>query len=798
MINITQDSSQYVDLSLSELITMVNPYFIFKWVDKYSAEEIKTYEDISEYPDRYNRFYIVDASNFNLKYSGTYSVYESLVDSSTIDASMHLLESGQYTYHKKALGYVVFDPSYAVVDGYKVFNPVFNVNSGAKYFQDPSVVEIYTLLDTSLAEVTQGYVDGSLATRDLSINELYTLTGEGCVKEASLGTDFVWTAGYLDVSIVSTDASVNDLYEQLLNLEQAVVGEIQLLKDYTDSSMATIDASIVRIDGSINYLFENSGAGGLKEASLGTDFYWDAGYLDISTLEIEDITYSKEYIDGSLSRRDISINNLMIENDSQDASIVLIYSYIDGSLSARDLTLSVLATKDITIDASIVRIDGSINSLFNKNISQDASIVALRNKNTNIDTSLNDLTIYVDGSLNNKLYNTTDTFTGTLTIDGSLYLIGDMYVDGSSYIIKAQSLDVSNNFITLRDGAAVQIPDGSISGLRIIKADGTNNVIFGTGNDAILRIGWETDSLQAIATRENIPTNGWYAYWDDASSMFKTRDLKGYVDGSLGLRDVSINNLKIKNDSQDASIVVLQGNITTLTNKNTSQDASIVRIDGSINYLFSNSGVGKVKEASLGDDFYWNAGYLDVSVMDASAYYYDKTTIDSFKFIKEVSLNESKFKWDGGYLEPSVAGSGGGSIATLTDVSIVSVADNNILIYDSSNEVWKNGAAVDLSVYDVVDASEYFWIFKDVSLTSPTENQVLAYNATADIFVNKTIDTSLYEYDDASLYFQQKIALKSPSTGAAGTAGDLAYDTSGYVYVCVSTNSWRRAQLTTY
>ncbi len=42
------------------------------------------------------------------------------------------------------------------------------------------------------------------------------------------------------------------------------------------------------------------------------------------------------------------------------------------------------------------------------------------------------------------------------------------------------------------------------------------------------------------------------------------------------------------------------------------------------------------------------------------------------------------------------------------------------------------------------------------------------------------------------------IAVTAPLTaGAAGVAGTIAFDT-GFVYVCVATNTWKRAALTTW
>ena len=143
----------------------------------------------------------------------------------------------------------------------------------------------------------------------------------------------------------------------------------------------------------------------------------------------------KDYVDGSLSQRDVSIAYLKNWNISQDSSILR----IDGSLN-------VIFAKDLSQDASIVRIDGSINAIFSKDLSQDASIVALRAKDAsqdvsingiwtklgsvdtsllnlgikdaNQDVSINALRIYTDGSLNNRVRITGDTMTGNLTVPG--------------------------------------------------------------------------------------------------------------------------------------------------------------------------------------------------------------------------------------------------------------------------------------------------------------------------------------------------------------------------------------------
>jgi len=216
--------------------------------------------------------------------------------------------------------------------------------------------------------------------------------------------------------------------------------------------------------------------------------------------------------------------------------------YVDGSLAFRDAEINQL-------DASIIRIDSSINNLYStkqNNITDgtflkesslgpdfawvggqlDVSIVST-------DASVQDLYNYVSDLSTNKLNNFTDTFNGVLTVNGSIFIMGDIIQNGSTYITHTENIEVSSNIITMRAGATTQLPDGSLSGFFIVKPDGTNNLFMGTDKDGIMRVGWEGDVFQAVATREDTPIDRGYAYWDDSSTMLKTHDLKGDIDTSL-------------------------------------------------------------------------------------------------------------------------------------------------------------------------------------------------------------------------------------------------------------------------
>ncbi len=756
----------------------------------------------------------------------------------------------------------------ASVEGYGLYwvNGILNVSLYSDYLREASIYAYATNASVNLAFLT----NASLGL----VFDQYT--------NASLGLA-------VDIRPYATNASVN-----LAFLTNASLG-------YTNPNFAT--------NASVNLAFITNTSLGLAvdirpyatNASVNLAFLTNPslGYTNpnfITNASVNEALASNASLGkvtdliSELAITDTSLYELTLRHNFSESSLYTltqVYNITDASLY--DLTTRHNFTES-SLYSLVVQYnytEASLYELTNRVDVIDSSI-------TFIDSSIKDVYSFVYDFSTNKLNNFTDTFSGILTIDGSLLLIGDLYQDGSTYIVYAQNLNVSNNFITLRSGAVSQIPDGSISGLKIEKADGTTDVIFGTGNDAVLRIGWNGDILEAVATREDTPTNGWYAYWDDGSTMFKTFDLKDYIDSS------------IKVFATNASVGIAIANFAT----NSSVNTTLTK------YL---------KESSLGTDFEFSGGLIDIVTIDISEYFYSKDEIDATlnnyttfeyvdgslakgisidqlyitdtsvynigllvdalntstleyalssqlnitdtsvynigllvdalntstleyalssqlditdtslydvgllvdalntstleyalnsqlnitdtslfntraEYISNASLNESYFKWGSGLLEPSVeGGSGSSTLIALTDVSIVSIIDNQVLAYDDGDSVWKNKAAVNASVWDVVNASEYFWIFSDVSLTSPVNNQALCYNSTAGVFVNKTLaDPSIFDVTDGSLYFQSKIQFRTtcPSSAGAGNQGDWCLDAS-FLYVCTSTNTWGRLMFTT-
>ena len=93
-------------------------------------------------------------------------------------------------------------------------------------------------------------------------------------------------------------------------------------------------ASSAEVNNVINDISSNT-FNYLKESSLGTDFYFEGGYLEVST-GFGGVTLG--YVDGSLAIRDLSINELYITKADISALVIAeasIYSIWDAMVEAR-------------------------------------------------------------------------------------------------------------------------------------------------------------------------------------------------------------------------------------------------------------------------------------------------------------------------------------------------------------------------------------------------------------------------------------------------------------------------------
>jgi hypothetical protein len=803
MINIFQGRTNTFtlsDLHSKTTIPDASLHYIFQLIDSNFAEIVKELKDISLYPERYSTFISTDGSDFTVKASGEYNIYEASYDASIIDISdpsiMRFLENGQYSYFRESVEDVVFDPSLYVYNAVDyVFDPIFKPG--------PSPV-------TSIPH-------NELLDRERNDNHPQYL------PEASLGSSFTWNNGTVDVSGgFIADPSINDIYDRL-EIVDSSIENISNYQGIQDASIAALEASIgtsmdyVYVDGSlalrdasIDWLNTNKQPIGnyIKDSSIGSGLIWNAGLLDVSVASgTGDVT--KIYVDGSLADRDVSIAwlNANKADTSDIPTDFYSQSYVDGSLAARDVSIDWLNTNKLEssdlapyslqtyVDGSLAIRDISIAYNTNKNVSQDASIV-LKVNQTLFDSSLASLWAYEDIQ------------------DASIAALGTMgvsqaYVDGSLSARDTSITWLNINKLESDDLAPYALQtyvDGSLNAKQNIIPDGTflkevslgPNFIWGSGLLDVSVAGGTGDVTKlyvdgSLATRDSLISQN-ASDIDDVSTRIPTDFYsQAYVDGSLNAKQNLIPDGTFLKEVSIGSGLSWNAGLLDVSIASGSSDASLgglkdVSLGGLSNgdLLEYNSTLNKwvpadmidlagifVKEASLGDGLVWEGGLLDVSAGtgDVTKIYVDgslaerdasisnlysskQNNIPDGTFLKESSLGEG-LSWNSGSLDVSIAG-GVTSLSELSDVTITNASTGDILMFETDK--WNNKPAVDIAdvlvdIADIlVDATDIFYTKTAIDSSFYNKDQVNILIADVDVSIKGALNMIPSEPCDASIY----------------------------------------------
>lgn len=116
-------------------------------------------------------------------------------------------------------------------------------------------------------------------------------------------------------------------------------------------------------------------------------------------------------------------------------------------------------------------------------------------------------------------------------IDGSLSISGNLTVNGTTFTSNTETVLVEDNLITLNANESGNGVTAGSAGIEIERGTATNYEFKFVESDDTFRIG-ETGSLQAVATREDSPTNGRVGIWDSTTKKFVTTG-NASVNGSI-------------------------------------------------------------------------------------------------------------------------------------------------------------------------------------------------------------------------------------------------------------------------
>ena len=127
----------------------------------------------------------------------------------------------------------------------------------------------------------------------------------------------------------------------------------------------------------------------------------------------------------------------------------------------------------------------------------------------------------------------------------------------------------------------------------------------------------------------------------------------------------------------------------------------------------------------------------------------------------------------------------------LSDVTTGTISDGDVLTYDGTTSQWKalapsgGGGGANVTISDTIPAG------------TPAAGDLWWESDKGRLKVYYT-DTNSSQWVDVNPPLAPALSSDAPVTASsAGSVGDIRYD-SGYVYICVATNTWKRAALATW
>ena len=102
-----------------------------------------------------------------------------------------------------------------------------------------------------------------------------------------------------------------------------------------------------------------------------------------------------------------------------------------------------------------------------------------------------------------------------LTVNGTLQVDGDIIQNGSAYDTHAEQVFTKNDLIVTRDEAVSALPAGQLSGIRVKKYNGADDLNLGVDMNGVMRVG-DLGDEQPLATRDEASamTSGALVKWD--------------------------------------------------------------------------------------------------------------------------------------------------------------------------------------------------------------------------------------------------------------------------------------------
>ena len=391
---------------------------------------------------------------------------------------------------------------------------------------------------------------------------------------------------------------------------------------------------------------------------------------------------------------------------------------------------------------------------------------------------------------------------------------------GTNTLTTTGKLVYSNNYAN-----AVDLPDASTYHGMFAHVHATGKGVFAHGGSWLSLVD-ETSSINELAdvnTASN--SDGYVLKWDAGTSTWKPQpDLVGSGGSGIVLTDLSVTTA-----AASATPSLSYSNTTGVFTYTPYDPSTYTETDP----IFGASAAAGITSSNIAN---WDAAYGWGN--HASAGYLTAVSL-SLNGLTDVSFNQANLNsgdgliWNGtswtrttqqyltSYTETdpvftaSVASSitstnidnwntayGWGNHASagylttlgingLSDVTTGTISDGDVLTYDGTTSQWKalapsgGGGGANVTISDTIPAG------------TPAAGDLWWESDKGRLKVYYT-DTNSSQWVDVNPPLAPALSSDAPVTASsAGSVGDIRYD-SGYVYICVATNTWKRAALATW
>jgi len=186
--------------------------------------------------------------------------------------------------------------------------------------------------------------------------------------------------------------------------------------------------------------------------------------------------------------------------------------YTDGGV----IGLGDQAATNIETDSTANVVAADINGTEVFNLSETTQTLGVSGDTYVQTDQTNDQVSITAGNESQILVETTGT-----TVYDDLTITGNLFVDGTTFVVNNQEVTTADNIIVVNNGEVGPGVTAGSAGIEVDRGSETNyQFLFVEASDTF-RIG-EVGSLQAVATREDAPTDTRVPWWNDTAKRFDT------------------------------------------------------------------------------------------------------------------------------------------------------------------------------------------------------------------------------------------------------------------------------------